>query len=101
LSEAASRRLDVLRRTDDGFEIAERDLELRGGGDPLGLAQSGFPAYRLADPVAHRDLISVAADDARLILARDPEFSSPRGQALLILRALFDWRPDGPIGWSG
>jgi ATP-dependent DNA helicase RecG len=101
LSEAASRRLDVLRRTDDGFEIAERDLELRGGGDPLGLAQSGFPAYRLADPLAHRDLISVAADDARLILARDPEFSSPRGQALLILRALFDWRPDGPIGWSG
>jgi len=101
LSEAASRRLDILRRTDDGFEIAERDLELRGGGDPLGLAQSGFPAYRLADPVAHRDLISVAADDARLILARDPEFTSPRGQALLILKALFDWRPEGPIGGAG
>lgn len=101
LSDAASRRLDVLRRTDDGFEIAERDLELRGGGDPLGLAQSGFPAYRLADPVAHRDLISVAADDARLILARDPEFASPRGQALMILKALFDWRPEGPIGTSG
>jgi ATP-dependent DNA helicase RecG len=101
LSETASRRLDVLRRTDDGFEIAERDLELRGGGDPLGLAQSGFPAYRLADPVAHRDLISVAADDARLVLARDPDFKSPRGQALLILKALFDWRPQGPIGGSG
>jgi len=101
LSEAASRRLDVLRRTDDGFEIAERDLELRGGGDPLGLAQSGFPAYRLADPLAHRDLISVAADDARLILARDPELESPRGQALRILKALFDWRAEGPIGRAG
>ena len=101
LSETASRRLDILRRTDDGFEIAERDLELRGGGDPLGLVQSGFPAYRLADPIAHRDLIAVAADDARLILARDAAFASPRGQALLTLKALFDWRSDGPIGGAG
>ncbi len=97
LSEAATRRLDILRQTDDGFLIAERDLELRGGGDPLGLAQSGFPAYRLADPVAHRDLIAVAADDARLILSRDPGLASPRGAALQILRELFDWRPDGPL----
>ena len=57
--------------------IAEKDLELRGGGDPLGLKQSGFPAYRLADPVAHRDLIAVAADDARLVLARDPRPHQP------------------------
>ncbi|MGH6957903.1 MAG: ATP-dependent DNA helicase RecG, partial [Caulobacteraceae bacterium] len=45
LSETAKTRLDILRRTDDGFVIAEKDLELRGGGDPLGLKQSGFPAY--------------------------------------------------------
>jgi ATP-dependent DNA helicase RecG len=95
LSQAAQARLDILRRTDDGFVIAEKDLELRGGGDPLGLKQSGFPAYRLADPVAHRDLIAVAADDARLVLARDPELKSPRGRAIQVLQALFDWRPDG------
>jgi ATP-dependent DNA helicase RecG len=92
LSEIASRRLDILRRTDDGFAIAELDLELRGGGDPLGLQQSGFPAYRLADPAAHRDLIRAAADDARLILGRDPALTSPRGQALEALQELFDWR---------
>lgn len=92
LSEAARQRLDILRRTDDGFAIAEKDLELRGGGDPLGLRQSGFPAYRLADPVAHRDLIAVAADDARLMMARDPGLTSPRGQALRVLEQLFDWR---------
>ncbi len=92
LGEAARRRLEVLRRTEDGFEIAELDLELRGGGDPLGLAQSGFPDYRLADPIAHRDLILAAADDARLILARDPHLETPRGEALRTLRALFDWR---------
>ncbi|HEY3797103.1 MAG TPA: ATP-dependent DNA helicase RecG [Caulobacteraceae bacterium] len=93
LSEIAKTRLDILRRTDDGFLIAEKDLELRGGGDPLGLKQSGFPAYRLADPAAHRDLIAVAADDARLMLTRDPQMTSPRGQALVVLQELFDWRP--------
>ncbi|HWA63735.1 MAG TPA: helicase-related protein, partial [Caulobacteraceae bacterium] len=101
LSEIASRRLDILRRTDDGFVIAERDLELRGGGDPLGLKQSGFPAYRFADPIAHRDLIAVAADDARLILSRDPALASPRGQAVRVLQELFDWRAGGPLNEAG
>ena len=101
LSDIANRRLEILRETDDGFLIAERDLELRGGGDPLGLAQSGFPAYRMADPVAHRDLILVAADDARLVLARDPEFATSRGKALQILRELFDWRADAPLNAAG
>ena len=96
LSDTAQQRLDILRKSDDGFEIAEKDLELRGGGDPLGLKQSGFPAYRLADPVAHRDLIAVAADDARLILARDPDLTSPRGQAVRTLQELFDWKPTSP-----
>jgi ATP-dependent DNA helicase RecG len=101
LSDIATRRLDVLRQNDDGFLIAEMDLELRGGGDPLGLKQSGFPAYRLADPIAHRDLIAVAADDARLILQRDPQLTSERGNAVNILRELFDWRADSPINEAG
>ena len=93
LSEIAKTRLDILRRTDDGFLIAKKDLELRGGGDPLGLKQSGFPAYRIADPAAHRDLIAAAADDARLVLARDPELTSDRGRAVALVQELFDWRP--------
>jgi ATP-dependent DNA helicase RecG len=101
LSKTAQARLDILRRTDDGFVIAEKDLELRGGGDPLGLRQSGFPAYRLADPVAHRELIAVAADDARLVLARDAALESPRGRAIRVLQALFDWRPDGALSDAG
>jgi ATP-dependent DNA helicase RecG len=96
LGKTAEARLDILRRTDDGFLIAEKDLELRGGGDPLGLKQSGFPAYRLADPVAHRDMIAMASDDARLLLQRDPDLSGERGRAARILSELFDWKPAQP-----
>jgi ATP-dependent DNA helicase RecG len=92
LSEIAQKRLDILRRTDDGFLIAETDLELRGGGDALGLRQSGLPDYVFADPFVHRDLIATAGDDARLIVARDPALQSPRGKALGVLQELFDWK---------
>ena len=92
LSETAEKRLDILRRTDDGFLIAETDLELRGGGDALGLKQSGFPDYVFADPFAHRDLIAAAGDDARMIVGRDPALTSPRGKALQVLQELFDWK---------
>ena len=96
LGETAKERLETLRRTEDGFEIAEEDFRLRGGGDPLGLKQSGFPAYRFADPVRHRSLMLAAADDARLVLGRDPDLTSERGQAVQVLEALFDWRNDRP-----
>lgn len=96
LGETARLRLETLRRTEDGFEIAEEDFRLRGGGDPLGLKQSGFPAYRFADPIRHRSLLLAAADDARLVLGRDPDLTSPRGEAVQVLEALFDWRNDRP-----
>lgn len=101
LSETAQKRLDILRRTDDGFLIAETDLELRGGGDALGLRQSGFPAYVFVDPAAHRDLIATAGDDARMIVERDPHLASERGRALQVLQELFDWRPASPLKDAG
>ncbi|HYC98349.1 ATP-dependent DNA helicase RecG [Brevundimonas sp.] len=96
LGDTARERLEILRRSEDGFEIAEEDFRLRGGGDPLGLKQSGFPAYRFADPIRHRELLLAAADDARLVLGRDPDLASPRGEAVRVLEALFDWRNDRP-----
>jgi ATP-dependent DNA helicase RecG len=90
LNETARARLSILRETDDGFRIAEEDLRLRGPGELLGVRQSGLPGFRLADLAVHADLLPVAADDARLILSRDPDLASVRGQALRLLLHLFE-----------
>jgi ATP-dependent DNA helicase RecG len=70
--------------------IAEKDLKLRGAGELLGVRQSGMPEFRLADIGLHGELLAVARDDAKLILARDPELKSERGQALKTLLYLFE-----------
>jgi ATP-dependent DNA helicase RecG len=90
LGETARARLKILRETDDGFRIAEEDLKLRGAGELLGTRQSGLPEFRLADLGVHGDLLAAARDDARLVLDRDPELESPRGQALRTLLYLFE-----------
>jgi len=89
LGETAKARLKIMRETDDGFVIAEEDLRLRGPGEMLGKRQSGMEEFRIADPAAHADLLAVAHDDAHLILSRDPDLKSVRGQALRILLYLF------------
>lgn len=89
LGETAKARLNVLRDTEDGFLIAEEDLRLRGAGDVLGAAQSGFPRFRLADIAVHGELLAAARDDAELIMRRDADLKSERGEALRTLLYLF------------
>jgi ATP-dependent DNA helicase RecG len=64
LSEVARARLDVMVRTTDGFQIAERDLEIRGPGDFLGTRQSGMPTFRVAHLLRDRDLLERARKEA-------------------------------------
>jgi ATP-dependent DNA helicase RecG len=90
LGDTAKARLKTMRDTDDGFVIAEEDLRLRGAGELLGKRQSGMPEFRMADLAAHTDLLAAARDDAKLILARDPELRSERGEALRVLLYLFE-----------
>lgn len=90
LTETAKARLEIMRQTEDGFVIAEKDLELRGAGELLGVRQSGMPEFRLADITVHGELLAVARDDTKLILERDPELKSERGQALKTLLYLFE-----------
>jgi ATP-dependent DNA helicase RecG len=94
LPETARRRLTLLRDTEDGFEIADEDFRIRGGGDLLGKRQSGQPGWRLADPVEHEGLLRMANRDAALLLDRDPGLTSARGEAIKILLRLFS-RGDG------
>ena len=83
-------RLNIMRDTEDGFVIAEEDLKLRGGGEILGTRQSGCENFKVAQMPEHQNLLVTANKDARMILAADPELTSPRGQALRTLLYLFE-----------
>jgi ATP-dependent DNA helicase RecG len=90
LSEVGARRISKLRETEDGFEIAEEDFKLRGGGDLLGLRQSGLPDFKIADAALHADLLAIAQRDARVLVEGDPTLTTPRGQAARLALHLFD-----------
>ena len=60
LSEGAKKRINILKKTNDGFLISEEDMKMRGFGDLLGFKQSGMQSFRLADPVLHEDLFFLA-----------------------------------------
>ena len=79
---AALEKLQVLEKTNDGFEIAEADLRLRGPGDILGTAQTGLPPLGLGDLVRDADIMTEARRAAREILADDPELKNPENARL-------------------
>ena len=72
LGETARERLRAMAETTDGFEIARRDLEIRGPGEFLGARQSGAPLLRFADLLTDTHLLAWARDAAADLLARDP-----------------------------
>ena len=88
LGDTARERLETLRRTEDGFEIAEADFRLRGPGDLLGVRQSGAIDYRIIDLTQHARLVEVARTDARYEIETDPGLNTDRGKALSLLRDL-------------
>jgi ATP-dependent DNA helicase RecG len=89
LTETGKERLDILRKTTDGFEIAEADFRLRGPGDLLGLRQSGLPSFRVLDFSQDTHLIETARSDVKAALSRDPALTSDRGKAVKRARDLF------------
>ena len=83
------RRLEVLERTSDGFEVAEADLRLRGAGEILGTRQAGFQGFRVAHLVHDNEVLRAARNEARDWLAHDPNL---RGKASRCLREELRYR---------
>ncbi|MEV2921461.1 ATP-dependent DNA helicase RecG [Paenibacillus larvae] len=72
-TEVGKERMQAMTETTDGFEIARRDLELRGPGDFFGTKQSGLPEFRIADLMCDFEIMEIARDDAADLVAK-PEF---------------------------
>jgi ATP-dependent DNA helicase RecG len=90
LTDVGRARLSLMRETNDGFQIAEEDLRLRGPGEILGTKQSGEEAFRVAKVEDVEELAQIAQDDAQLLLDRDGGLSGSRGQAARICLYLFE-----------
>ncbi len=77
LSQIGRERLAIMRETCDGFVIAEKDLELRGPGEMLGVRQTGLLQFKVADLMRDADLLPAVRDAAQTLLARWPGHVSP------------------------
>jgi ATP-dependent DNA helicase RecG len=82
LSNDSKIRLETMCKTNDGFEIAEVDLKLRGPGDIMGKQQSGVLQLQIADLVRDRDILLVARNEALKLLKKDPSMTLPEHQTL-------------------
>jgi ATP-dependent DNA helicase RecG len=86
ISDAATQdaavRIGAMTRTNDGFEIAEIDMNLRGPGDFFGTRQHGLPQFKLADITQEIELLHQAKEDALELLARDPNLTQPEHLAM-------------------
>jgi ATP-dependent DNA helicase RecG len=77
LSQIGRQRLGIMRETNDGFVIAEKDLELRGPGEMLGTRQTGLLQFKVADLMRDADLLPAVRDAAQVLIERWPHHVSP------------------------
>ncbi len=99
LSEDTRKRIEIMVRSNDGFEIAEADLKLRGPGDLEGTQQSGIAFnLKIADLAHDGQLLQCAREEAQAVVDADPSASSPR--YALLWRQLRALRKDNAANWS-
>ena len=97
LSKEAKTRLETMVKSNDGFEIAEVDLRLRGPGNLMGTQQSGILKLKIADIIKDNTLLKVARDTANEIIKQDPNLERTENQ--VIKRTLSALRFDSNI-WN-
>jgi ATP-dependent DNA helicase RecG len=81
-SDGAKRRLNIMESTTDGFKISEEDLAIRGPGDFIGIRQSGFPDFRVANIVRDKEVLIEARKEAFSIVESDPNLTDPSNRYL-------------------
>jgi ATP-dependent DNA helicase RecG len=97
LSNEGKKRMEIMVRTNDGFEIAEEDLRLRGPGDLMGTQQSGLLDLKIADLAKDNQILVAAREEALKVLQIDPNLAKPEhGQINLQFRRFLKERPN----WS-
>ena len=94
-SPVAHERLQAVEATNDGFVLAQKDLDMRGPGEFLGIRQSGFPELKLAS-VTDLHLVEAARDAARRFFETDPELADPNNRLLARRMARF-WEGKGEV----
>ena len=87
LSDNAKKRINILKNSNDGFEISEEDMKLRGFGDVLGFKQSGIKSFKLADPIHNNDLFIMAEKEIKRIENEKEDISKFRSLIKLYDRA--------------
>lgn len=99
-TQEAQARLSVMASTTDGFELAEKDLEIRGPGEVFGLRQAGAPPLRVADLMLDRELLALARRDAQGWIECSPTLSAPEESLLRkrLLKAHGKWLGIGDVG---
>ena len=90
VSNQGKERLEVLRKFDDGFDIAEKDLLMRGGGNPIGPQQSGIPKFKIANLEFDKDLLYYAHKDASEIIKNNRNLKAKDGENIRILLHLMN-----------
>jgi ATP-dependent DNA helicase RecG len=98
--EEAQARLEALAKISDGFKLAERDLELRGFGEIMGLKQSGMPPFRVADLSKDLNLLTLASRDAAEMIGQDATLSGPSAKLLhkRLMKAHGQWLGLADVG---
>ena len=96
LGKEARERMSILTETNNGFKIAEKDLELRGPGDIEGTRQSGLLNFKLANIVQDREWLELARERAANLLEQDPELAAEENRAL----KAFLQSQQGKTAWS-
>ena len=86
----AKKRIKTMKETNDGFQIAEQDLKIRGPGELLGKKQSGLPSFLIADLSFDADLLDEVRRSVELISLTDPQLKSDNSKELRNLLYLFE-----------